>query len=155
MRGTKVSFQSQNGLTLVELVVAIVIISVALAGVLLAIHYTVSRSADPMVQHQALAIAESYVEEVLLRPCDFDATPGQTDRTLFDNVADYANLPDSKVRDQNGALIPTLAPYSVTVAPVAANIGPGGSTAAGTAVAVRVTGPGGVDLTLRGWCVNY
>lgn len=146
---------AQSGFTLVELVVAIVVIAVAISGVLLAMNYATGRSADPMIQNQAVAIGEAYLEEILLRPCGVDATPGETDRTLFDNLADYANLPDSKVRDQNGALIPLLDPYAVTVTLTAAAIGPGGSTAPGTEVAVRVTRPGGVDLTLRGWCVDY
>jgi MSHA pilin protein MshD len=54
----------QRGVTLVELIIFIVIISIALAGVLLVINNTTRRSADPQVRKQALEIAESLLEEI-------------------------------------------------------------------------------------------
>jgi len=67
--------RSQRGLTLVELIVFIVIVSVGLAGVLLVLNTTAAKSADPVVRKQALAIAESLLEEIALMPftyCDPD-----------------------------------------------------------------------------------
>ncbi len=142
------------GVTLVELIISIVIIAVALSGVLLVMNFTTSHSADPMIQHQAVAIAESYLEEILLRPCEPDATPGQVNRTLFDNVEDYNGLPDTLVRDQNGAAIPSLAAYSVTVTVAADNLGPALNQVPASRVSVTVTGQG-TSFTLRGWCVDY
>ena len=49
----------QRGVTLVELIVAVVIISVALAGVLAAFNASVRGSADPMVSKQMTSIAEA------------------------------------------------------------------------------------------------
>ena len=54
-----------RGFTLVELVMGIIVISVAVGGVLLAMRTTVAKSADPMIAHQGIAIAEAYMEEVL------------------------------------------------------------------------------------------
>jgi MSHA pilin protein MshD len=54
--------------TLVELVVFIVIVAVAIAGVLGALNIATRSSADPMMQKQALAIAESLLEEIELMP---------------------------------------------------------------------------------------
>ncbi len=65
----------QCGVTLVELVVAIVIVSASVAGVLIAIDRSARASADPLVIKQALAIAEALLEEVQLMPftyCDPD-----------------------------------------------------------------------------------
>ena len=65
----------QSGTTLVELVVFIVIISVSIAGVLLAIDRSARYSTDPLITKQALAIAEALLEEVQLMPftyCDPD-----------------------------------------------------------------------------------
>jgi len=65
----------QSGLTLIELVMFIVIISVALAGIIGVFNLNVQHSADPMAQKQALAIAESMLEEIELMPftyCDPD-----------------------------------------------------------------------------------
>lgn len=54
----------QRGLTFVELIIFIVIISVAVAGVLLVINNTTQHSADPQLRKQALEIAEALLEEI-------------------------------------------------------------------------------------------
>lgn len=67
--------RGQRGLTLIELIVAMVIIAVAVGGVLLAINQGAFASTDPLVRKQALAIAESMLEEVESMPftyCDPD-----------------------------------------------------------------------------------
>ncbi len=64
-----------RGFTLVELIVFIVIVSVAVTGVLTALDIANRASTDPMIQKQALAIAEALLEEVQLQPftyCDAD-----------------------------------------------------------------------------------
>ncbi|KIF83828.1 hypothetical protein TSA66_18050 [Noviherbaspirillum autotrophicum] len=63
------------GLTLIELVFFIVIVSVAVAGVLSVLNVTARRSADPQLRKQAIAIAEALLEEVETMPftyCDPD-----------------------------------------------------------------------------------
>jgi MSHA pilin protein MshD len=54
------------GLTLIELVMFIVIVSIALVGVLTVLNVTTKSSADPQVRKQALSIAEGLLEEVEL-----------------------------------------------------------------------------------------
>ena len=61
----------QHGLTLIELIMFIVIVSVGVIGILSVMNLTTGRSADPMIQKQALAIAESLLEEVELQPFTF------------------------------------------------------------------------------------
>jgi MSHA pilin protein MshD len=66
---------SERGISLIELIMFIVIVSVALAGILLVMNVTTKSSADPLVHKQALAVAESLLEEVELMPftyCDPD-----------------------------------------------------------------------------------
>lgn len=66
---------SQSGLSLIELIVFIVIVGVAVAGILLVMNVTGKHSVDPLIHKQALAIAESMIEEVELMPfsyCDPD-----------------------------------------------------------------------------------
>lgn len=65
----------ERGFTLLELIMFIVIVGAAVAGVLGAISYASRVSVDPMIQKQALAIAEAVLEEVQLMPftyCDPD-----------------------------------------------------------------------------------
>jgi MSHA pilin protein MshD len=57
----------ERGVTLVELIVFIVIVSTAVAGVLMTLDISNRSSADPMIQKQALAIAEALLEEVRLQ----------------------------------------------------------------------------------------
>lgn len=54
----------QRGVTLVELIIFIMIVSIAVVGVLGVFRFTTSHSADPLLRKQALAIAESLMEEV-------------------------------------------------------------------------------------------
>ena len=60
-----------GGFTLVELIVFIVIVSVSVAGVLLAINTATRSGTDPMVRKNAIAIAEGMLEEVSLMPFTF------------------------------------------------------------------------------------
>ena len=57
-----------RGFTLIELIVFIVVVSTALAGVLLVLDTTVRASGAPVIRKQMLAIAESVMEEVQLQP---------------------------------------------------------------------------------------
>jgi MSHA pilin protein MshD len=111
---------AQRGLSLIELILYIVIVGVGVAGILSVYTTTVKSSADPMLRKQAIAIAESLLEEIQSQPfttCDpddpnaalgsgctllegigpeagekrlNDATPA--DDALFDNVNDYHGL---------------------------------------------------------------
>jgi MSHA pilin protein MshD len=56
----------QSGLSLIEMVVFIVIVGIAVAGVLAVIIQTSKASADPQLRMQALAIAEGLLEEIEL-----------------------------------------------------------------------------------------
>mgnify|MGYP000892646457 CR=1 FL=1 len=63
----------QRGLTIIELIVFIVVVSVGIAGIMSVFNLTVRHSADPLVRKQAIAIAEALMEEVALQPftyCD-------------------------------------------------------------------------------------
>jgi MSHA pilin protein MshD len=69
------------GASLVELVVFIVIVSAAVAGIIGVISITTQSSTDPLIRKQTLAIAEAFLEEVQLQPftvCDADDTGGST-----------------------------------------------------------------------------
>jgi MSHA pilin protein MshD len=70
-----------RGVTLVELIVFIVIVSTAVAGILTALDLGNRSSTDPMIQKQALAVAEALLEEVQLQPftyCDPDDSQAGT-----------------------------------------------------------------------------
>jgi len=167
-----------SGLTLVELVVFIAIVSVGVAGILSVLNVSAQRSADPLIPKQALAIAEAILEEVMLAPftyCDPDdanlltaaspagcATlpeaigPEAGDSRPFDNVSDYHMTASAAVTDLAGAAVPGLADYQyrVSVAPATLNTI---TTASGDVllVMVSVTGPGNTTVTLEGFRTRY
>jgi len=103
------------GFTLLEIITTVVVIAVAATALMSVFSSTVATSADPVLEHQAVAIAEAYMEEILLK--DFTIGPGIT-RPTFDDVRDYNSLPDTVVRDQFGVAIGALSDYSITVAVV-------------------------------------
>lgn len=138
------------GVTLVELIVAIVIVGVALAGLVAAYNRASVASADPVVTQQMLAIAETMMEEVMLKPYTGDGAVGAT-RARYDEIGDYANYPAQAVTDADGQAIAGLARYSVsvTVGPLSAAL-PG--VAANDARRIDVTVTHGAErLTLSGW----
>lgn len=146
---------SERGLSLIELLVFIVIVGVAVAGVLAVMNLTTAKSADPMIRKQALAIAEGMLEEILLK--DFSNPPGgfsgaatPANRPLFDDVSDYAGYTSSGVYDLTGSAIPALAAYGVAVAVVNESLG-GVPAASSKRVTVTVTAPGGESVTLSGF----
>lgn len=103
----------QRGLTLVELVLSIVIISIAVGGVTLAYITMIARSADPLIDVQAVAVAEAYLDEILARPVN--GPPSGGSRDTYGSIGDYNGLSESPPADQFGNPIPALAAYSVAV----------------------------------------
>lgn len=160
-----------RGFTLIELLIFIVVVSAGLAGILLVMNTVVKSSADPLVRKQTVAIAESLLEEILLKEfCDPDTvnkitTPPtcgahttEASRALYDDVDDYSGYTTTGgIVDLTGAAVAGLTIYNITSVTVAA------TTAAQSAalnalgakrVTVTVTGPQGA-ISLTGYRSNY
>lgn len=145
----------ERGLTLIELVVFIVIVSAALSGVLITFNTVVRSSADPLVSRQLQAIAEAMLEEVLLQGfVDPDGSAIEASRNLYDNVDDYHTYasPAAGITDPDGTVV--LAGYSVAVAVTtpagtwgSTNVVPNGSFRLVTVTASR----GGQSFVLSGY----
>ena len=146
--------ERQRGLTLIEMVLAIVILSVGLAGVLLAFSTVTRASADPVVAQQMLAIAEEMLEEIELKPyaLDVNAAPSACARNTFNDVRDYDGYAAaSGICTIDGTAIPSLAGYSVQVQVQAATL-----SGVGAARRIGVTVTRGSDsLTLTGWRADF
>jgi MSHA pilin protein MshD len=162
-----------HGVTLVELVVAIAIIGTGVAGILAVMEVTTRRSADPMIMQQAQLIAESYLEEILLKkfydPDTNNVCPApEASRADYDNVCDYNGLNNSTgALDQFGNTVSGLESYNVAVTVTADNtvtLGPPGPGEINNTGALRVLRVnvvvthdnfGGVSVPLTGYRVNY
>ena len=154
------SISRARGVTLMELIVFIVIVGVAMAGIFGAFNTMTAASADPQVRKQLVAIAESLMEEVQLMPftyCDPDdpAAPTATSPAgcgtqegigaeggetrggdpQFDNVSDYDGFTmNSGIQDISGNTITGLGAYSASVSVAAVDLGPGSDMEGGDAI---------------------
>ena len=161
----------QRGLTLIELIVFIVIVSVALAGVLAVFNGAVWHSADPMIRKQALAVAEAMLDEILGKEYlndtagDNAATPAlgctpatvpscrvntPADRQNYNDVDDYNGWNQLGVTSLLGGAVAGLGNYRVRV-DVAAEADFNGVL--GKLVTVTVTN--GEAITLTGFRANF
>ncbi len=146
----------QAGATLVELLVSIVIVSISAAAVLGVLSMNVGASADPMQRHQAMAIAESYLEEILLRPIDDpDGVDGEVARADFDDLDDYNGLSDTGAIDQFGAAIAGLGDYNVNVSVSTSSALTGVSSSEVRRVDVQVVRGADISYTVSAYRVRY
>lgn len=162
---------AQRGLTFVELIFFIVIVSAGLAGILSVLNVTTSSSADPMVRKQMLAVAEGVMEEVRLQSfgwCDPDdanaATAANAGGCAGGTPAETrgnALNPWDQVTDYNGAVLNsslagTAFPvgYAAAVQVLAADSL--GGVAGGEALRIVVTVSVGAEtLVLEGYRTRY
>lgn len=155
------SSSASRGFTLIEMVMAIVIIGIGLAGVLAAFNTTVKSSADPLIRKQMLAVAEEMMEEVLLKPYLVTGTAptnslvicgaAGSSRLAFDDVSDYNGYQTTGICDIEGAAVAGLSGYNVSVT-VASGAWQG---IAGT-LRITVTVTSGTEtFSLVGWRTDY
>lgn len=180
-----VTLHGGRGFTLIEMALFIVVVGVGVAGTLMAFDYASRDSADPVVRKQALAIAESLLEEIQQMPftyCDPDdpavstATSaagcavaeaigpeaGETrysPTTPFDNVNDYHNY--------NTAIEVPAGIKDITGTAIAGLTGYNAQvTVAQTAlngiaatdallITVTVTGPANTTVVINGYRTQY
>jgi len=158
----------QRGISLVELIMFIVIVGVALAGILLVMNVTTKGSADPLIHKQALAIAESLLEEIELQ--DFSnpdggftpaipGSPTQAERASFDDIMDFNGFATTGAFPANGAAlaVPGLESYNVSVVVLKPLAADWGNIAAASAARITVTvaGPSGQSIEAVGYRVDY
>jgi MSHA pilin protein MshD len=146
----------QRGVTLIELIIAITIVAIAATTILGTIANVATRSADAMVQQQAIAIAQAYLEEIMQRwVVDPNGTPPNTGRGSWDLVDNYNGLVDVGAKDQFGNAIAALSAYTVSVSVVASTGLSGVPSTAARRIDVTVTRTPGVTVTLSGYRTSY
>lgn len=145
----------QHGFNLIELLFFIVLVSIAVVGILLVQSRTALMSADPQLRKQALAIAESLLEEMTLAKFTYcDPTDSLADTATspagcssvalqenaglesgsvmtrpFDNVNDYVaafGVAQPYTTDAQGGNFPAGYAATVTITPDT-GLGPAGS----------------------------
>ena len=145
-----------RGVTLVELVIAITIVAISVATILGVIGAISSRSADAMVQQQAVAVAQAYLDEILQRwVVDPNGTPANTGRGSWDLIDEYNGLVDVGAHDQFGNAIPALSAYTVSVTTSPSSALTGVPPAAARRIDITVSYPPSGSITLSGYRTSY
>ncbi len=173
---------SQAGLSLIEMIMFVVIVSVGIAGILSVFNLTTQKSADPQIRRQMLAVAEALLEEVQFKAftfCDPDDPNAATATGAGDctggagGANDESKLPlgaeagetrvtYDNVSDYNGLnLAPasdingtTLTGYSAAVSVTQQQIEASIPLAESLRITVTVT-HGGDSLALSGYRLRY
>ncbi len=150
----------QSGISLIELIMFIVIVSVALTGLLLVMNVTAKGGVDPLLHKQALAIAESLLEEIEVQ--DFSKSAGGfagpytlANRSQFDCITDYNGFATSGVYHIDGTTpVAGLENYNISVAVAGAALG-NIDAASAALITVTVTEPDGESVSAAGYRANY
>jgi MSHA pilin protein MshD len=141
--------RDQIGISLIELILFVVIVSIGVTAILAVINQTVKSSTDPIIRKQAVALADSILEEILLHayadPDGSDA--GETGRDSYDDVSDYHAQSNSLFND----LPSELASYNIAI-----SITDGTAALGVTAKKIHVTLSRGNDsVSMTGYRASY
>ncbi|HEY9052211.1 MAG TPA: prepilin-type N-terminal cleavage/methylation domain-containing protein [Gammaproteobacteria bacterium] len=151
-----------RGFTLIEMLIAIVVLTAAVSGILFAFMHNTARSADPMIRQQAIIIAQAYMEEIMLKSYN-DPNGGETgsceegagNRIQFDDVSDYDCVNDTAgAVDQFGNSLAGLGAYNVSVSVSSTNIG--APAVAARRIDVTVTHDAQpINISITGYRTSY
>jgi MSHA pilin protein MshD len=105
--------KNNQGFSLIELIITIVVLSIALSALTSSLFKGVGRNADPLWQTKASQLSQAYLDEILsmrfaessplgggsIGSCSIDGTEigeaGVTGRSLYDDVDDYHDLTET------------------------------------------------------------
>lgn len=122
----------QQGVTLVELVISIIILSIAVVALLSSFSLSIGSSADPLWRNKTLKLAQLYLDEILAKKYDEStpiggvpalATPtctglgpeGSEVRATYNDVDDYHGITNAVPSSLTGALDSSYADYLITI----------------------------------------
>ncbi|MGE5758656.1 MAG: type IV pilus modification PilV family protein [Sideroxydans sp.] len=157
----RTAFARQRGVSLIELIMFVVIVGVAVAGIVTVMTQAITYSADPLIRKQAIASAESLLEEIELQ--DFVSVGGATNPVTQANraseyhiVSDYNGFSTNGIFAVNDAASAgaVLVGYNASVAVAGAALGgiPAGSA---VLITVTVTDPRGDAVVISGYRTAY
>jgi len=159
-----------RGVTLVEVIVFILIVSIALGAIVNLLALATARSGDPLVRRQSLAVGEALVREIDAVPYHLkeaynptgpndaigpEAGEARSGASLpFDNPNDYSGYSETGVVTPDGTAISGLGTYSASVSASQQALG-GIPLGSGLLVSVTVTAPSGEPVTITSFRSMY
>ena len=167
-----------NGFTLIEMVIIILVLSLALTGITLLINRAVQQSPEALVQTRAMELAQSYLDEILhkrfdeqtgqggtprcdstdnaAQPCSGTLGSEEGARNAYDDVDDYHGLDDQPPITATGGNYDNYASYRVQISVSYAGSEIGLSSNRGAKrITVNVTTPLGNVIPVSAYRVNF
>jgi MSHA pilin protein MshD len=161
---------AQRGTTLVEVIIFVLIVSIAVVSVVSTLSLAVRQSSDPLVQRQTLAIGESLIQEIDSQPYaqkdPYNPTgpddaigpePGEAragSPLPFDNPNDYSGYSETGIVAPDGSAVAGLGTYSASVVATQQSMG-NVPASDGLLVVVTATGPDGQPVALTTFRARY
>jgi MSHA pilin protein MshD len=148
-----------RGVTLVELVIAVVVVGVAVSGLMTAYASMVGHSSDALIYQQSITLGDSFLAEITSKPFQDEdgnvCTSAPANRADYAKICDYNGYSSSNVTDVAGNSA-GLNGYSVSVA-VTAAAGELGALAAADVLRITVTinNPLGQSIAFTSYRANY
>ncbi len=162
--------RGEGGVTLIEVILFIVILSVALMAIVNLLGLTTANSGDPLIRRQNLAIGESLIQEIDAVPYHLkdpynpngpndaigpEAGESRSGSVLpFDNPNDYSGYSENGIVAPDGTAISGLSTYSASVVASQQALGNIPSNA-GLLVTVTVTGPNSEPISISSFRAMY
>ena len=155
-------FEKNLGVTLIETLVFMVVVSIALGALVKVFSSAVSDSVDPVVRTRALEIAQAQLDEILSRKFDENTPSGGVPAcnstagipcagivadTDFDDVGDFHFMPPDTSHPNHTV--------SVTVVEAGDELSSVVGNANARRITVTVTVPGSSNIQLSAYKVNF
>lgn len=160
----------QRGVTLTEVIVSIVIISVALSAILRTLAYLTAQMGNPMIRRQSVAAAQQLIQEIDAVPYHQkdpynptgpnDAVGPETGEARFggslpfDNPNDYAGYAETGIFTPSGVAVAGLGSYNAAVTAQQQSVG-NIPASDGLLVTVNVTAPNGETVSVSSFRAMY
>ncbi|GAB1256940.1 hypothetical protein NBRC116494_14420 [Aurantivibrio plasticivorans] len=151
----------QVGVTLIETVIFIIVVSVGLSVLVTAFSAFLGNSVDPIVQVRALECAQAKLDEIMARKFDENSPTGgvppcgsaETGATACAGISNDSDFDD--VGDYDGQVDNSRANCSISVTVSNAGGDLGLAIAQARLITVDVTSPGGGIVTLSTYKANF
>lgn len=164
-----------SGVTLMELVLTIVILSIAMLAVVSVYSKAISRSADPLIYAKSVELAQTYLDEILTKKYDHNTptggvppagTPGnplagigeegsESNRDDYNDVDDYHNQTYNVQQFITGGGFNQYASFTVSITVSYAGTEVGVTNDQVKRIDVTVTNPLNNSLTFSAYKGNY
>ncbi len=89
--------QFNKGMTLIELILAMIVLAVGLSGILSVMVAISKNSVDPQLRWQVVVLGDTLLKSLLTKDYDFTSCPAKKENPDFSNLCDYQGIKNAKL----------------------------------------------------------